>query len=269
MKFKNAWKHSTRWNTSKKANRYRSDCPLEACSVHFWHSRNHPVGMVNLLDIYPWPLTNFFRQPTNVYTPIITAFKRTVDWGYFHNRLLEAVLPDYRWNARGALLLGLRIKEPAKITQIQRELIEVYENDFSKHNGLKVNSGRILMVFHSIVAQLTQVQRKIYVRRCPGGRPRAWLWRSDWVAGFCWDVKPYLQCFQSRHPLAAFDKLDQFKLFVFDTGLLKHMAGIDNSAILLKTDFFSSKGHWRENYVLQQLRGQFEVERRCYSDKNR
>lgn len=27
-------------------------------------------------------------------------------------------------------------------------------------------------------------------------------------------------------------QLDQFKLFVFDTGLLKHMAGIDNSATL-------------------------------------
>ena len=37
-----------------------------------------------------------------------------------------------------------------------------------------------------------------------------------------------------EHPLSAFDKLDQFKLFLFDTGLLKHMAGIDNSAILLK-----------------------------------
>lgn len=44
-----------------------------------------------------------------------------------------------------------------------------------------------------------------------------------------------------EHPLATFDKLDQFKLFLFDTGLLKAMAGIDNSAILLKTDI-SSKG---------------------------
>ena len=40
-----------------------------------------------------------------------------------------------------------------------------------------------------------------------------------------------------EHPLSAFDKLDQFKLFLFDTGLLKHMAGIDNSAILLKADY--------------------------------
>ena len=70
-----------------------------------------------------------------------------------------------------------------------------------------------------------------------------------------------------EHPLSAFDKLDQFKLFVFDTGLLKHMAGIDNSAILLKTDY-QFKGPLTENYVLQQLRGQFEVEPRYFADKN-
>lgn len=70
-----------------------------------------------------------------------------------------------------------------------------------------------------------------------------------------------------EHPLTAFDKLDQFKLFVFDTGLLKHMAGIDNSAILLKSDY-QFKGPLTENYVLQQLRGQFDVEPRYYSDKN-
>lgn len=51
-----------------------------------------------------------------------------------------------------------------------------------------------------------------------------------------------------EHPLSAFDKLDQFKLFVFDTGLLKHMAGIDNSAILLKADY-QFKGPLTENYV--------------------
>ena len=70
-----------------------------------------------------------------------------------------------------------------------------------------------------------------------------------------------------EHPLSAFDKLDQFKLFLFDTGLLKHMAGIDNSAILLKTDY-QFKGPLTENYVLQQLRGQFVGDPHYFADKN-
>lgn len=50
-------------------------------------------------------------------------------------------------------------------------------------------------------------------------------------------------------------------------GLLKHMAGVDNSAILLKSDY-QFKGPLTENYVLQQLWSQFEVEPRYFSDKN-
>ena len=70
-----------------------------------------------------------------------------------------------------------------------------------------------------------------------------------------------------EHPLAAFDKLDQFKLFLFDTGLLKHMAGIDNSAILLKSGY-QFKGPLTENYVLQQLHGRLDVEPRYFSNKS-
>ena len=69
-----------------------------------------------------------------------------------------------------------------------------------------------------------------------------------------------------EHPLVAFNRLDCFKLFVFDTGLLKHMAGIDNSAILLKADY-QFKGQLTENFVLQQLKGQFAVAPRYFADK--
>ena len=157
-------------------------------------------------------------------------------------------------------------KDPAKISQIQKELIEVYENDFSKHNG-KVNSGRILMVFRSIVAQLAKPNEKfMYGAVREGGRARDFEEAIEWLVSAGMLNRVY-NVYKMEHPLAAFDKLDQFKLFVFDTGLLKHMAGIDNSAILLKTDY-QFKGPLTENYVLQQLRGQFEVEPRYYSDKN-
>ena len=143
--------------------------------------------------------------------------------------------------------------------------MEIYENDFSKHNG-KVNSGRILMVFRSIVSQLAKSNEKfIYGAVRQGGRARDFEEAIEWLvsAGM---LNRIFNVSKMEHPLSAFDKLDQFKLFLFDTGLLKHMAGIDNSAILLKADY-QFKGPLTENYVLQQLRGQFEVEPRYYSDK--
>ena len=160
----------------------------------------------------------------------------------------------------------IKHKDPARVLQIQRELIEIYENDFSKHNG-KVNSGRILMVFRSIVSQLAKPNEKfMYGAVREGGRARDFEEAIEWLvsAGI---ISRVYNVSKLEHPLAAFDKLDQFKLYLFDTGLIKYMAGIDNSAILLKADY-QFKGPLIENYVLQELRGKFTIEPRYYSDKN-
>ena len=45
------------------------------------------------------------------------------------------------------------------------------------------------------------------------------------------------------------------------------MAGVDNAAILLKTDY-QFKGPLTENYILQQLKGLFNVEPRYYAERN-
>ena len=230
--------------------------------------KSYPVGMVNLLDIYPLTFDEFLDavdSPLYAYYDSIQKEQQIEE--IFHNRLLEA--------CNNYLIIGgmpecvaswVKHKDPAKITQIQRELVEVYENDFSKHNG-KVNSGRILMVFRSIVAQLAKPNEKfMYGAVREGARARDFEEAIEWLVSAGMLNRVY-NVSKTEHPLSAFDKLDQFKLFLFDTGLLKHMAGIDNSAILLKTDY-QFKGPLTENYVLQQLRGQFEVEPRYYSDKN-
>ena len=67
-----------------------------------------------------------------------------------------------------------------------------------------------------------------------------------------------------EHPLKAFEDLSSFKLFFFDTGLLKFAAGISNKDIILDTGF-QFKGPLTENYCLQQLIPQFEVNPHYYS----
>ena len=230
--------------------------------------KSYPVGMVNLLDIYPLTFDEFLdATDPALYTYYESIQKEQQIEEIFHNRLLEAY--------NNYLIIGgmpecvsswVKYKDPAKIREIQRELIEVYENDFSKHNG-KVNSGRILMVFRSIVSQLAKPNEKfIYGAVREGARARDFEEAIEWLVSAGMLNRVY-NVGKMEHPLTAFDKLDQFKLFLFDTGLLKYMAGIDNSAILLKTDY-QFKGPLTENYVLQQLRGQFEVEPRYYADKN-
>ena len=114
------------------------------------------------------------------------------------------------------------------------------------------------MVFRSITTQLAKSNEKfMYGAVREGGRARDFEEAIEWLVSAGILIRVY-NVSKIEHPISVFDKLDQFKLFVFDTGLLKYMAGIDNSAILLKTDY-QFKGPLTENYVLQQLRGQFEI----------
>ena len=252
----------------EKANEYHVIAAGSLLGTLLAQPKSYPVGMVNLLDVTPLTFDEFLEATD----PALFAYYTTIQKeqpieDIFHLRLLEAY--------NNYLIIGgmpecvaswLKHKDPAKVNQIQDELIQIYENDFSKHSG-KVNSGRILMVFRSIVSQLAKANEKfMYGAVRDGARARDFEEAIEWLVSAGMLNRVY-NVSKMEHPLAAFDKLDQFKLFVFDTGLLKHMAGIDNSAILLKSDY-QFKGPLTENFVLQQLRGQFQVEPRYFSDKN-
>ena len=230
--------------------------------------KSYPVGMVNLLDIHPLTFDEFLDATAPpLYSYYESIQKEQFIEDVFHQRLLDAY--------NNYLIIGgmpecvsswVTYKDPARVSEVQRELITIYENDFSKHNG-NVNSGRILLVFRSIVSQLAKPNEKfMYGAVRSGGRAREFEEAIEWLVSAGMLNRVY-NVSKPEHPLAAFDKRDQFKLFVFDTGLLKYMAGIDNSAILLKTDY-QFKGPLTENYILQQFHGLFACEPRYYSTKN-
>ena len=252
----------------EKANEYHVITAGSLLGTLLAKPKSYPVGMVNLLDIYPLTFDEFLNAiDSGLYAYYESIQKEQVIEQIFHQRLLDAY--NYYLIIGGmpeCVSSWIKYKDPAMVSKIQRELIEVYENDFSKHNG-KVNSGRILMVFRSIVSQLAKPNEKfMYGAVREGARARDFEEAIEWLVSAGMLNRVY-NVSKMEHPLSVFDKLNQFKLFVFDTGLLKQMSGVDNSAILLRTDY-QFKGPLTENYVLQQLQGQFEVEPRYYSDKN-
>ena len=252
----------------EKANEYHVIAAGSLLGTLLAQPKSYPVGMVNLLDIHPLTFDEFLdATDESLYAYYQSITKGQTIEEIFHNRLMEAYNNYLIFGGMPECVASwVKHKDPARITQIQKELVQIYENDFSKHNG-KVNSGRILQVFRSIVTQLAKPNEKfMYGAVREGGRARDFEEAIEWLVSAGMLNRVY-NLSKLEHPLSAFRKMDQFKLFVFDTGLLKYMAGIDNSAILLKTDY-QFKGPLTENYVLQQLIGQFDVDPHYYSDRS-
>ncbi|MDY3898745.1 MAG: ATP-binding protein [Bacilli bacterium] len=252
----------------EKANEYHIIAAGSLLGTLLAKPKSYPVGMVNLLEIYPLNFCEFLmatNEPLYNYYESITN-NQAID-EIFHNRLLEAY--------NNYLIIGgmpecvsswITYKDPQKIIQIQKELISLYENDFSKHNG-KITSGKIFMVFKSITTQLAKENEKfIYNSIREGARARDYEEAIEWLVSAGMLNRVY-NLSKIDYPLSVYAKLDSFKLFVFDTGLLKCMANIDNSSILLKSDY-QFKGPLTENYVLQQLKSTYGSDLYYFSNKN-
>lgn len=227
--------------------------------------KSYPVGKVNLLNIEPMTFEEFLGAVDNgLYQYYQTIRKGQQIETVFHNKLLDAY--NYYLIVGGmpeCVQSWAEDKDPAEINRIQQELIGLYENDFSKHNG-KVNSAKILLVFRSIVSQLAKSNEKfIYGCVKEGARARDFEDAIEWLVSAGMVLRIY-NVSKPEHPLKAYDQLGHFKLFLFDVGLLKHMAAISNEAILLKSDY-QFKGPLTENFVLQQIHYLYDTEPRYYT----
>ncbi len=227
--------------------------------------KSYPVGKVNLLSIDPMTFDEFLEATDEglygFYTSVTSG--RQVE-EIFHRKLLEA----YKYY----LIIGgmpecvaswIQTKDPAKVETLQREIISLYEHDFSKHNG-KVNSGRILMVFRSIVSQLARNSGKfMYGVVREGARAREFEEAIEWLVSAGMILRVF-NVTKPEYPLSAYEQMSHFKLYMFDVGLLKQMAGVTNESILIKTDF-PFMGSLTENYVLKQIRGLYPVTPKYYA----
>lgn len=253
---------------NEKANEYHVAAAGSLLGTLLASPQSYPVGQVNLLDVRPMKFDEFLAATDEkLYDFYASVEKGDLVENVFHTRLNEAYdtylivggMPE-------CVALWAAKRNPKTLERIQKELIALYENDFAKHNS-RINSGRILMVFRSIVSQLAKQNEKfVYGAVKESGRARDFEEAIEWLvsAGI---VNRVFNVSKAEHPLPAFDELNCFKIFMFDTGLLKNMAGIDNSAILTKSDF-QFKGPVAENYILQQLQGIFDVEPRYFATKS-
>jgi hypothetical protein len=214
----------------------------------------HPVGQVDIINIFPMDFEEFLDATESnlfeIYKTVPKDFK-----------LIEAHHTQFLDAYKKYLLIGglpevvktwIDTKNFVKVEEKQQNLVQIYERDFTKHHG-KVEPERILMVYRNIPAQLAKENNKfVYGDIAKGARARNCETAIEWLvtAGL---VSRLYRAKKNECPLKVFNDLSAFKLYVFDTGLLKHIASIPNEMITLDKAF-QFKGALTENFVLQQLK---------------
>lgn len=145
------------------------------------------------------------------------------------------------------------------IENIHANLIAGYLRDFGKYSG-KVDAGLIESAFRNIPSQLACVMDESVKRFKFKGVYERKSRYGDFESAITWldkcrlILKNYPTDGTPRSPLAAYQKENRVKLFLFDVGLLNHMLGISYKEI--KQQNFEYKGYIAENFVQQEFAAQ-------------
>lgn len=237
------------------APQYQIVCAGSLLGVALHRGTSFPVGKVEFLELYPLSFFEFMMaMGKERYVELLqkgdfdmaTAFKQDyielMKHYYYVGGMPEAV-QSFADN-----------RDFNEVREIQRRILEAYEQDFSKHAPNEA-VPRIRMLWNSIPAQLAKENKKfIYGLIKEGARAKeyelAMLWLTD-----CGLVHKVHRVTTPSLPLKAYEDLKAFKLFLVDVGLLSCMVGLRQDVLLDGNELFKEfKGALTEQYVLQQLK---------------
>lgn len=223
------------------------------------NDRSFPVGKVEFLDMYPLSFSEYLHAADDKLYNAFNAFLRDgeieplpkVFFNPLQKTFKEYVLFGSMPEVAAHYIEHKNIEEAQKI---QDQILRAYALDFVNHAD-KTTSTRIQKVWDSIPSQLAKENKKfLYKVIRSGARAREYEEAIIWLmqAGLVYKV-PLVQ--KAGIPLKAYEDLSTFKLYVFDTGLLIRLAGLEPETFIQGDSFFTEfKGAIAENYVAHALR---------------
>ena len=215
---------------------------------------SYPVGKVDMLFLYPMTFEEFLWAKGDdliaeelkhcnweLMSDLDTKLQEYLRQYYYVGGMPEAVL---QYTTRG---------DVNKVRRIQKNILQTYDNDFSKHTNDEAE--RIRLVWRSIPAQLAKENKKfVYGAVREGGRARDFEMAIQWLvrSGLVYKIH---RCKSPEMPLKFYEDFDAFKLYLMDVGLLGALADASPRMMLINNSVFKEfKGAFTENYVLEQLK---------------
>lgn len=240
---------------NENAPQYDILCAGSLLGVALHEGTSFPVGKVEFLDLGPMSFKEFLLAMGK--KPFVQVLERG-DFAMANTfkQDYETLLKQYYYvgGMPEAVQAFAQRQDFNEVREIQQRILLAYEQDFSKHAPYEV-VPRIRMLWQSIPGQLAKENKKfIYGQVRTGARAKdyelALLWLVD-----CGLVHKVHRVSAPRLPLASYEDLKAFKLYLLDVGLLGCMAGLRQEALLDGNALFTEfKGALTEQYVLQQLK---------------
>ena len=236
---------------------YAICCAGSLLGVALHSGTSFPVGKVDFLLLQPFSFEEFLLA--NGEEALIT-FIRNDGINEIPKAITEK-LTDYLklyfvvGGMPSAVKSWFDTRDYSAVETRQRDILETYENDFSKHAPKNI-VPKLRYLWNSVPSQLAKENKKfIYGLVREGARARdyeeAMLWLLD--SGL---LRKVGRITKPSVPLKAYEDLKAFKLYHLDVGLLRYMSELSPSAILDGIKIFEDfKGALTEQFVLSELSG--------------
>jgi len=220
------------------------------------HSQvSFPVGKVDFLDLRPLSFSEFLLSQNE---KALVAALKAKNWGVisiFTEKLKEYLRYYFYVGGMPEVVDAFaQTRDWQLVRRIQNRILNSYEGDFSKH-APNETVPRIRMVWQSIPSQLAKENKKfVYGVIREGARAKDFELAIQWLTDCGLLLKSH-RVSKPGIPLAAYQDISVFKLFLHDVGLLGAMTGLNVRTIIEGDEIFTEfKGALTEQYVMQQLR---------------
>lgn len=231
-----------------------------------------PVGKVDFLSLNPMTFSEFLLA--DGCDNLVQVMKKTISVkeipSIFHNQLIEKLKSYYIVGGMPEVVYSwVTERDIEKVNRIQKNILDSYESDFSKHTD-NSEANKISLIWNGIPSQLARENKKfVYQVVKEGARAREYENALNWLN----DSNLICKCYnvtKCDFPLKAYNDLSCFKIYMNDVGLLRRMSNLDSNIILEGNKLFEEfKGSFTENYVINALTYLYGSELNYYTfDRN-
>lgn len=250
---------------------YHIACAGSLLGIALAKPSSFPVGKVNFMQINPMTFSEFLMangdEKLAEYLNTLNQIESIPD--AFFNPLCEKLKMYYVTGGMPeSVLMWTQARDVDSMQAVLSDIISAYERDFAKHPDTSA-FPKISMIWKSVPSQLSRENKKfIYKVVKEGARAREYEDALQWLVDAGLVHKVYRSSAPGL-PIAAYDDLSAFKIYLADVGILRRLALLSPTAFGEGNRLFTEfKGALTENYVLQALTAQFEAAPRYWTQVN-